>query len=326
MTKEKSQIIRGIAILLMLAYHLHYISDSYVSLIYISEKPFTYYINNMANPVSFYIVLSGYGLSYIGQTSWDYKIRKILILYITYWLTLILFPILLGSIIRPDKYPSSFLEIFMNFTGYITSYNKHNWFLFPYIVLFLLSGYIQTMVDRIGIIWSIVGSFLASFLCTYLISIYQHTIGHFMYTVLSTVGMTFTFVAGMIMERLNRNGKLRWNRITSPIAVFLILSLCFVRSLFHTHAINSIFAITIVYLLIHVNFPQCLKSVLFYLGKYSMPIWFIHGYFLIYLFHDYLIMLRYPLFIYLVVVLVSLAVAVPLNGLSIAMCKKLHLK
>ena len=67
-----------------------------------------------------------------------------------------------------------------------------------------------------------------------------------------------------------------------------------------------------IYLILHIRFGSYTGKVLTELGKYSMPMWFIHGYFTLYLFHDYLCMLRYPLFMYMVLVLVSYGISVPI--------------
>lgn len=84
------------------------------------------------------------------------------------------------------------------------------------------------------------------------------------------------------------------------------------RSLVHTHALNPFFAIIAIYLILHIRLGKHIENVLTELGKYSMPMWFIHGYFTLYLFHDYLCMLRYPLFMYMVLVLVSYSISVPI--------------
>ena len=84
------------------------------------------------------------------------------------------------------------------------------------------------------------------------------------------------------------------------------------RSPFHTHALTPFFSIVFVYLLYHMKIGGKVERILTELGKYSMPMWFIHGYFTVYLFHDYLCMLRYPLFMYMVLVLVSYGISVPI--------------
>lgn len=68
MSKEQSTIIKGIAILMMLWYHLFGISNLEslcTPLLYIHGKSFAAYIANACYPVSFFLILSGYGLTYI---------------------------------------------------------------------------------------------------------------------------------------------------------------------------------------------------------------------------------------------------------------------
>lgn len=327
MSKEQSVIIRGLVILLMLAYHLHDISDSYVSLIYIGGHPLTYYINNMAHPVSFYILLSGYGLSYVGRTTTSYKAKKVLKLYITFWIVLGIFPLLIGSFVSPDKYPGGFITFLGNATGYIWTYNVHNWFLLPYVLIYMSSGLIQTLIDKYGDMRCIAISFLLSIGSAVAIS--YNIMGlskiHIIHLILATVGMLFPFVVGVVMEKLQIRGILKCEKITPLLAVILIMVLSLLRSLVHTHALNAIFAVMIIYLLIHVKFKGLVREVLGVLGKYSMPMWFIHGYFTLYLFHDYLVLLKYPLLIYLALVVISLTLSIPIMNLSNFFCKMIKL-
>lgn len=320
MSKQQSLIIRGIAILLMLAYHLHDISDSYTSLIYIGGHPFTYYVNNMANPVCFFILLSGYGLSYTyGKYTFEEKIWKLLKLYTTYWIVLLLFPIGIGSFIAPELYPGTWYEIISNATGYRWSYNIHYWFLLSYAILFLSSEYIQKLVNKKwGDIIVVVVSLILYFVTSYIVSRYRTGFFRiqYIYVSLLTIKLLFPFVVGMVMERLNRQGRLLCQKLTPPIAIILLISIVVLRSIFHTHALNPFFAIIVIYLLIHVQFGIYTEKVLVELGKYSMPMWFIHGYFTIYLFQDYLCVLRYPLLIYLALVTVSYFLSIPIMKIS----------
>lgn len=318
MSKEQSVIIRGLVILLMLAYHLHDISDSYESLIYLGGHPLTYYINNMAHPVSFYILLSGYGLSYVGRTTVFYKAKKILKLYITFWIVMTIFPIMIGSIINPAKYPGGLITFLGNATGYTWTYNVHNWFLLPYAIIYMSSGLIQKLIDKYGDMKCIAISFFLSFGSAFVISYKIMGLSqiHIFHLILATVELLFPFVIGVVMERLQRRGTLKCKKITHSLAVILIMVTSLFRSLVHTQALNAIYAVIIIYLLIHVKFKRPASDVLGVLGKYSMPMWFIHGYFTLYLFHDFLVLLRYPLLIYLALVVISLTLSVPIMRLS----------
>ena len=52
------------------------------------------------------------------------------------------------------------------------------------------------------------------------------------------------------------------------------------------------------------------KSVLMYLGKHSMNIWLIHGWICFYLFTDVICMAKYPMGIFLVILVWSLLVSI----------------
>lgn len=319
MSKEKSLIIRGIAILLMLAYHLHDISDSYTSLMIIGGKPLTYFINNMANPVCFFILLSGYGLSFKAYTyTMKEKLMKVLKLYITFWLVLVIFPIGLGCFLSPEQYPGSVWDVVSNATGFRWTYNTHNWFLLPYAILYLLSDYIIYFVEKHGDKMSIVLSLIIYFASSYIVSRYRSGFFriHGVYLVLLTVKLLFPFVAGIVMERLHRKDSLIWKKLASPMALFLLLIACVARGLVHTHMPNPFFAIVAVWLLLHIDFKNGVNKVLTALGKMSMPMWFVHGYFTLYLFHDYLCMLKYPLLIYVALVIISYLLSIPIIKMS----------
>ena len=77
----------------------------------------------------FFILLSGYGLSYTyGKYTFGEKVRKLLKLYITFWIVLLLFPIGIGSFFTPEQYPGTLYDVINNSTGYRWTYNIHYWF------------------------------------------------------------------------------------------------------------------------------------------------------------------------------------------------------
>ena len=92
MNKETSNIIKGIAILMMLFYHLFgrdNLTEICTPLLYIGNTPLVRYITNACYPVSFFMILSGYGLTYCykkNQLSLSIQSKRILKLYVHYWL------------------------------------------------------------------------------------------------------------------------------------------------------------------------------------------------------------------------------------------------
>lgn len=68
MTKQETQIMKGVAILLMIFLHLfNQMSNVELcrSFIYIGDIPFVYWLSAAANPVAFFLILSGYGMHFI---------------------------------------------------------------------------------------------------------------------------------------------------------------------------------------------------------------------------------------------------------------------
>lgn len=68
MTKQETQIMKGVAILLMMFLHLfNQLSNVELckSFIYIGDIPFVYWLSAAANPVAFFLILSGYGMHFI---------------------------------------------------------------------------------------------------------------------------------------------------------------------------------------------------------------------------------------------------------------------
>lgn len=62
MTKQETQIMKGVAVLLMIFLHLfnqmHNV-ELCESFIYIGNMPFVYWLSAATNPVSFFLILSG---------------------------------------------------------------------------------------------------------------------------------------------------------------------------------------------------------------------------------------------------------------------------
>ena len=90
MTKQQTNIIKGVAILMMIFYHLfNRVGSDYHGLcqplLYIGERPLVNIIANACHPVAFFLILSGYGLSYVWENKGNnlrQQGRRILKLYI----------------------------------------------------------------------------------------------------------------------------------------------------------------------------------------------------------------------------------------------------
>jgi hypothetical protein len=138
------------------------------------------------------------------------------------------------------------------------------------------------------------------------------------YNVLLCVNLLFTFCLGAItakhrlVERWQAYSAKRCPYIRRYAAVWIILlviSQCVVpTSLYGTPYLMALLALVVI-----APMPRPLQSVLIYLGKYSMGMWMVHTYYCIYLFRPFFYSFKYPIGIYLAVVVVSLITAMALE-------------
>ena len=140
LTIEQTIIIKGIAILMMVFLHLfNHLSDVELCSYFfpIGDVPLVHWLTRAANPVPFYLFLSGYGLYYSWMSGKELNPwRRCLKLYQVYWLSLLVM-VGLGFLVKPTAYPGSLMAVIDNISGWKTSYNAEACFLFPYLLLVL---------------------------------------------------------------------------------------------------------------------------------------------------------------------------------------------
>lgn len=79
---------------------------------------------------------------------------------------------------------------------------------------------------------------------------------------------------------------------------------------------NNKLAGGVILLMNNINMTRAARRAFLSLGKYSMPMWMTHTYFSVYLFSSIIYGFRYPVLIYIVLLLVSLATAYLIIPLS----------
>lgn len=330
MSKHTTTLIKGLAILMML--WLHLFNDTHVGaaspLWFIGGVPVVSLIARACNPVDLFIVLSGYGFRYTfyhGDVSVRLQFRRLLKLYICYWLTLIIF-VGIGSFVNPANYPGSFSKVLLNVTSLDHTYNYETWFLLPYAIVSIFARRIFQLQNKIGNLWS-----LAIWIVLYLASCFVISrnlvpqvpvVGDVLSTMVVCVKFVFPFVIGSCLYDIavrNNGLKLRWLNTWKALSLLLLLLLS--HTLFHSQAPNPLYAGGVTILMNNISFPSTVDKALSVLGKYSMPMWLTHTYFSIYLFSSLIYGFRYPLLIYVVLVGVSLITAVAIMPLSRAINK-----
>lgn len=323
MNKETSTIIKGVAILMMLFYHLFGrddLGDLCTPLLYIGNTPLVKYFSNACYPVSFFMILSGYGLTYCykrNQLNPSIQGKRILKLYVHYWLVLLIF-VTLGHYIKPDVYPNDLLHVLANIVGIRCTYNGETWFLLPYAIISLLSWWIIDFVyhlneKRIIIITLIIYSIV--FLTTRYI-VYHQLENTTLLTILLQpffiVQLTFYFSLGILLFRLLENEPTAFKAVKPTTYCIIIIALFIIKSMIKVTIADGLYAFIIIFCISHLQLHRLFHNIFYKLGQYSMPMWMTHTFFAVYLFQDFIYGFKYPLLIWLVLIALSYLVSIPI--------------
>src|SRR5690606_14574283 len=113
-TVQKSNQLKAIAIMMMLLLHLFNREHAglFVPLVFVGEQPLSYYISLFCDAcVPIFAFVSGYGLYYkYTQNAKSYgkhNTGRLRNLYLTYWIILLLFAVILGFLLGSGTHPGS---------------------------------------------------------------------------------------------------------------------------------------------------------------------------------------------------------------------------
>ena len=336
MSKEQSLMLKGIAIIMMLFLHLFNsdtLSDSCHPLFFIGTTPFVNILTRACKPVDFFLILSGYGLYYLyihgRDISWKAQGKRLLRLYITYWFILFLF-VGIGSIIKPEQYPGDWLEVIKNITTWSCSYNGEHWFLFYYACISLTAVYIFKLVDTLKK-WQYLSFFaLCYFISAYTFSryiavekLYDTVFAHF----IIYVELTFCFVLGAFLYQIHqlKGDKIKWLKGNNNLVLLLLIVLIALKCCFKTSAFTFAYIFCFCTLFLQLQLNKKVSSCLQFLGKYSMIMWLTHTFFSHYLFHSFIYSFDKPIFIFLVLTIITIITAIPIKFIADTIISKLYL-
>ena len=319
-SKDNSSALKGVAILFMVFAHL-FSRTEFCNLsnplLYIKGEPVIHYMIFAMNPVDFFMVLSGYGLYFTFSQGRRNNKKRILKLYIHYWITLVIFVSIGFFVVGSDKYPGSCLDIIYNCIGWKNSYNHETWFLLPYTLLTLSSTKIFAVCDKFKPINVFILSFgiyflvrLSSRYSSGLIESYQ-----IFKWIDSYLTLQFPFILGMLLCKYWDYSAYKKNYILIFALFILFIGIILLR-----YNYQSIF-----YPFYTVLFIMCFSllhrfswvdKVLIELGKRSTSIWFIHTYFCYYFFKDFIYSFKYPIIIFGVLMVISWLCAIVIDKIN----------
>lgn len=328
MTKDESKIMQGVAILFMMYLHLFdglSYSNLYQDIFYLCGYPIAYILARCTNPVTFFLILSGYGLYTVENKNKGYNIiNKIKKLYIHYWISLLIFVPVGAYVLGTSSYPGTWKHIVANVTAWDTnSWNGTIWFFFPYILLALSSKLLFKLMNNTNI-WLFMGiSLFLTFSAMFSISRFGATFffsNHLLYMPILYFDCLFAFVSGAwlakfhIVERVK--SYILSHNVSSYLIWMLFVLLIAFRCCFTTGAFHTFYAIAFIVLFVSAPRWKYVDRLLLEVGRRSTSMWFVHAYFCYFLFHDFIYSFKYPLIIFLVLFVCSYVSAIVIDWIN----------
>lgn len=325
MDKNDSIQLKGIAILMMVWLHLfseQSITEDCINVIFFKGRPLAYMLTKLcACCVSMYAILGGYGLSAVFSKSQGKMNngRRALLLMTNFWIVCLLF-IPMGCIFRPDIYPGDWPQLLLNISAVSYSYNGAWWFLLPYVLITLCSGYIVSLMlhaslrKEMAILLALLTLHVGAYMAKDYLSPSPSSLKQLAVVGLNVIYLLFMFSIGVAMfkhrciqtlrSRMEHYEKKRRN----AILVLALIGTCVLRiSIGNSALINLPFSVLIIMLFSLFDKPHAFTSIATFLGQHSTNVWLCHYFFLNMLFQGQVYALRYPLAIFIAVLLLALA-------------------
>ena len=327
MTKKDTKVLKGVAILFMLFLHLFNHPDNWIDITLANNIRLMTFLSEATNPVSFYLLLGGIGMYILYKRGGNSQWKRVLKLYIHYWIVLLIF-VTLGWLMHRSGYPGNFAKIISNITGFNTSYNGECWFLLPYVILTFISPYLFYCLDRWPLITLLI-SFPINILTMYIISRYgeQYLFDNmWLYNPFLVIHISFNFILGAtlikywhyverIINKLARFGYLNW---------LFLFALVIVRCIISTDAVTSFYVLSFIIIFLSTPRWNWLDKCLVNLGDHSMTMWLIHTWFCTYLFHDFIYSFNYPPLIFIVLLLLTYSTSYIIKAIAKPIINKIQ--
>lgn len=326
MTRQETQIIKGIALLMMLWLHLFSNAEQTLlldNIIVISGIPLSTLITRACPPIGFFVFCGGYGLYYTYRKGKDkHYLSRIMKLFVAYWLVLLMcIPLCILIIGTPLELDS--LSIFYNVSALQTSWDYPCWFLFPYALLSLSYPLLFRLYDKVRIRYLLPLTFMLNFAIMVLLHVYGTTYindNPLLSIPVSHLGFLFLFFCGATFFRCdmlaivrkyfkqNLGGAICWQ-------VFAFFVVVVLKILINSAADGGLYTIGIilVVLLKPINPNGISARFLEKVGSHSMNMWMIHFMLYAYILHDQLFGMRYPVLIFTLLLLLSYLSSIILN-------------
>lgn len=325
LTRDKTKILQGVAILCMLGLHLfnridifnYYDVSLYVSIFGVSTPLLTIISYSFDCCVPIYLFCSGYGLAknYMGNSiQYNNKnFTRIMNLVYRYWIIMIITCIIGYYMGMRDVYPGSLANFIGNIFLLKSSYVGAFWFVQTYILLVILSKKIFKIIEKYEYKLVIIISFLLYIFAfivekKILVISMNESLHLFINALMLLLRSQFSFVIGGIFAYktiVNKNiEKLLSNNIIAALILICVIS---IRELVLKSMIFAPFsAIVFIILLCCHRYTTPTQKVLLYFGNHSTNMWLTHMQYYMIFATSFVFMSRNVFVIFITLIVLSL--------------------
>lgn len=319
---QKSSQLKAIAILMMLFLHLFNrdYTGLFQPLIFIGPQPLSYYISLFCDAcVPVFAFVSGYGLYYkYQQNPLKYKsqnVSRIKNLYITYWIIILLFAVILGYVVGNSAYPGNWVKLLGNLTAVNPSYNGAWWFFTVYVLFVLTTSFWFKLLDVLNP-WLYFSGLLLLYIVAFYFRVYKEA--SYDQAVIAWLHIQsalyfctlFQFMAGAFALKYNWYGKVSalFQRVPAKalLATGMIVGLVVFHGLVPNFIIAPFTGLAFIFLFLQLKQPKVLDRILDFLAPHATNIWLVHMFFYMIYFPEFIYSPRYVLPIFVLLVFVSL--------------------
>lgn len=333
LTKQDTNMTKGLAIILMVILHLFCRIDNLpYECLKIGEVPLVYCIGQFADCcVVLYCFCSGYALRIICEKfdkSIDYyknRLKSVFKFLINYWIVLIVFSIVGLIFDKTGAFPGNLNDFLGKFFLYDLSYSTPWWFVFIYVLLVLLSRPVNIMIEKIN---PIVGNIFAFII--YLLAYNQRFNYSLSFDIpildwaidrMALLGTSMLpFIWGMYFYKYKVFSKIRQfvyrhfkNCQVIAISFFVLCAMIIGHGMVVTFFISPFTGIVTVLLFNIIDKKKFVNSIFNFLGNHSTNIWLTHMFFYLVLFKDFVFVAKYPVFIFLFMMFITICCSYIIN-------------
>ncbi|MED3866649.1 acyltransferase family protein [Priestia megaterium] len=332
-SKKDMKILQGVAILFMLSLHLFArkeINGLYETFPVINGVPFVYYLALFGDAcVPIYLFASGYGLFFSLGKNATPTVKKnflrILKLLINFWIILLMFMSIAFVAGKPEAFSGGFSKFLLNFCLLSNSYNGAWWYLQTYVILVFLAPLLTKLIKKYNSISMLVISgiiYLVSYVerIKHVLDLGDNTVVVMLVNAVVLVGTSqLAFVVGIIFAKEGIYSKLynKFHNIKfkNILCLLGILMLVVMHAFYESMIIAPFTAITFICLFNLMNKSVFVQKLLTFLGNHSTNLWLTHMFFYMSIFPELTFAPRYPILIFLWLVLLCLLSSFVINAI-----------